>query len=228
MDYMNKTKIINAMELSAAAYKNIQPMAPGVTLGVIDSENGVQCFLRRQGDTLYITFRGSDSSRDWATDLTFWKKTLPYGNKFSPIRVHTGFINAYNSPSVRSVIHSWITGSTHHIKITGHSYGAALGVLCAVDIEYNFPDKDIEAIVFGCPRVGNNAFKKSYNKRVFKTVRVENGNDIVTKIPFAICGYRHVGTRLHIGLPRLLTNASRQDHRLQYYYESLIKKYLPD
>jgi hypothetical protein len=31
--------------------------------------------------------------------------------------------------------------------------------------------------------VGNRAFAKSYNRRVFKTLRVENGNDIVTRVP---------------------------------------------
>lgn len=78
----------------------------------------------------------------------------------------------------------------------------ALAVLCAVDLQYNFPSKDCEVILFGCPRVGNRAFQRSYNQRVFKTLRVENGNDIVTKIPLALWGFRHVGIPIRIGTPR--------------------------
>lgn len=215
------------MELSAIAYKKIQPQFDDTILNIIDDKvSGVQCYIRQYRNTLNITFRGTDSLKDWKTDLTFWKKTLPYGNDKSKIRVHTGFINAYKSPAVRDVIHSYISPRIIKIQIYGHSYGAALAILCAVDIEYNFPEKDIEAIVFGCPRIGNNAFKKSYNQRVFKTIRVENGNDIVTKVPFSAWGYHHVGTKLHIGSPRIVGSFSFNDHYQQEYYSSLLKSML--
>lgn len=110
------------------------------------------------------------------------------------------------------------------MNVMGHSYGAALAVLCAVDLEYNFPRKDYEVFLFGCPRIGNRAFKKSYNKRVFKTFRVDNSNDIITKIPFALWGYRHVGIKIHIGIPRILGVVSFNDHRPQKYYTNLFKK----
>lgn len=225
---MNKHKIIHAMELAAIAYKQIQPEHPHTTLTVIDSpKTGVQGFLRQNGDQLSIAFRGTDSLQDWKMDLKFWQKTIPYGNTVSPIRVHTGFINAYKNPQVREFLHRFVTPDIHFIRITGHSYGAALAVLCAVDLEYNFPGKDIEVILFGCPRVGNQAFQKSYDQRVFKTIRVENGNDIVTKIPFAIMGYRHVGIKFHIGPPRIWGRFSNEHHRQQTYYASLLQRLLP-
>lgn len=221
---MNRETIIAAMELSAIAYIKTQPQYDKTILSIIDdSETGVQCYIRRKKNILTITFRGSDSLKDWKTDFTFWKKTIPYGNFLSPIRVHKGFLNAYKSPNVRDVIQSNVSDEITKIELSGHSYGAALAVLCAVDLEYNFPNKDIEVILFGCPRVGNRAFVKSYNQRVFKTYRVENGNDMVTKVPFTLWGFHHVGIRIHIGFPRIFGFMSFRAHDKYAYYRSLIK-----
>ena len=224
---MNRRDIVPAMERAAFAYHDIQPNGDHTLLTVIDdAQSGVQGYLRRQEDTLWITFRGTSSCIDWKTDFHFFKKIIPYNNNSSKIRVHEGFINAYKSPHVRDKIHRYVTAEISKIKIEGHSYGAALSILCAVDLQYNFPDRDIEVIVFGCPRVGNRAFQKSYDQRVFKTIRVENGNDLVTKIPFAWMGYRHVGTRLHIGPLRLPLVVSVAQHPPHAYYRSLVKSRL--
>lgn len=224
---MNQHKIINALELAAVAYRNAQPQYDDTLLTIIDDkESGVQCYIRRVKNNLNITFRGTDSLLDWKTDFKFCETTFPYGNHHSKIRVHRGFLEAYKHPNVRDVIHAHVKDNISSITIYGHSYGAALSVLCAVDIEYNFPDKDIEVIVFGCPRVGNHAFMKSYNKRVFKTIRVENGNDIVTKVPFASWGYRHVGTKLHVGAPRIFGLVSFHAHYPHEYYSSLLSSIL--
>lgn len=222
---MNGAEMIRSLELSAAAYRDVQPYSPHTCTAMIDdAQSGVQCLLRRNGDTLWITFRGSDSPKDWKNNFTFWQKTIPYDNMESKIRVHSGFLNAYKAPGVRDRILNALSRDTHYIKITGHSLGAALAVLCAVDVQYNFPGCDIEVMLFGCPRVGNKAFAMSYNKRVDKTVRVENSNDIVTKVPPALWGYRHVGARLHIGSPRLLWRLSANDHYPHRYYAGLLRK----
>lgn len=224
---VNKQKLLYQMELATAAYKTIQPYTKDdVMYSVDDLESGVQYYLRKNGDHLNITFRGTDTKFDWKTDLTFWKKCIPYDNYSSKIRVHTGFINAYRHPHVRDVVHLHVTEDIHHITVSGHSFGAALAVLCAVDLEFNFPQKDIEVYLFGCPRVGNRAFKKSYNKRVYKTLRVENGNDVITKVPFAFMGFRHVGAKIHIGNVRQLGVFSAQDHYQHAYYSGLIMKFL--
>ncbi len=222
---MNKTQLLQRMEYSAKAYRNIQPNEPGQRLIYINSKStGVQCYLRSSEGLLQITFRGTDSCQDWLTDFRFWKKTIPYGNTASKIRVHSGFIDAYKSDEVRGVIHRYIDDTVNKVLIMGHSYGAALSVLCAVDLQYNFPHKDYEVTLFGCPRVGNKAFQKSYNKRVFKTFRVENGNDIVTKIPFALFGFRHVGMRIPVGHYRVLGILSFHQHEPGEYYRNILLK----
>lgn len=225
---MNRHDVIRAMELSELAYLDIQPDFSDSVLTVIDdAQSDVQCYLRVSGDLLDVTFRGSNSFKDWRHNLMFWERCIPYDNTATKIRVHTGFITAYKSRPVRGRILGMITKDIRRVHITGHSLGAALAVLCAVDVQYNFPDRDIETIVFGCPRVGNRAFQKSYNSRVFKTLRVENGNDIVTKVPFALWGFRHVGAKIHVGAPRLPVLISLEQHRQQRYYSSLFQKFKP-
>ena len=182
--------------------------------------------MQKTDKELKIAFRGTDELRDALTHIQFWKKVIPYGNEKSNIRVHTGFIRAYKAEAVRKTIWSFVDDSIERVIITGHSYGAALACLCAVDLQYNFSDKDYEVTLFGGPRVGNTAFVNSFNTRLFKTLRVENGNDIVTKVPFRIMGYRHVGAKLHLGFPRIFFMVSFKDHSLNAYYEQLLNQVL--
>lgn len=220
---MDRHALTRQLETAALAYGNVQPDLPPSRTYAIFAPNDVQCFLRREGEVLQIAFRGSNSLRDALTDLQFWKKCIPYDNTASKIRVHTGFINAYKDKAVRPRIQALVAPGVHRVRITGHSLGAALAVLCAVDLQYNFPDRDFEVALFGCPRVGNAAFRDSYNRRVFKTLRVQNGNDAVTKIPFAFMGYRHVGVGLHVGPPRIPGRLNVRQHALQGYYHGLLQ-----
>lgn len=203
--------------LSAQAYEDIQSARPGEALYVIDDVPcGVQCYIRRRNGVLTIAFRGTDTKADWRRNFLFCKKTIPYGNNASKIRVHAGFLSAYKCDSVRGRLHALMTREVTSVRVTGHSLGAAMAVLCAVDLQYNFPDRPCEVVLFGCPRVGNRAFARSYDRRVFNTYRVENGNDIVTKVPLAMMGYRHVGAKIHVGKPRSPAVSFRAHYPTQY------------
>lgn len=220
---MIQNDILKMAEYSGIAYQAIQPECSNIRLKVIDDpETDIQCILRQKENTLCISFRGTDSLKDFITDVQFWKKKIPYDNHNSRIRVHSGFIERYKKPQIRDCIRFCITENIEKIQLTGHSYGAALAVLCAVDLQYHFPKKDYEVFLFGCPRVGNRAFASSYNKRIFKTLRFENGNDLVTKIPFCLLGYCHVGTKVHIGRKRIAGIYSFAQHFCQKYYAGLL------
>ena len=217
-----KPQVMGLLGEAALAYLDQQPCFPGEKVIFVDCpKTGLQFFLRKMGDTLLIAFRGSDSLRDWLGNVRFWKKKVPYDNNSSSIRVHSGFIDAYKSEEVRNFIQGNVEKDVARIRVTGHSLGAAMAVLCAVDMQYNFPDRDIEVALFGCPRVGNKAFTRSYDKRVFKTLRVENGNDVVTKLPLALLGYRHVGARVAIGAARVAGAISLEAHRPKNYLSNL-------
>ena len=217
---MEKT-VLAAMALALKAYETEKN--PGTEV-IDDRVTGVQCFIRRRGETLIFAFRGSDSKKDWQTNLAFRQKAIPYGQQSSKIRVHSGFVDAYKAPQIRLRLQGLILPGVKRIAICGHSLGAALAVLCAADMQASFPDRQVEVILFGCPRVGNRAFRDMYDRRVPKTLRVENGNDIVTKIPLAIMGYRHVGVPLRIGTRRLPGIISFEQHRPENYCRELVKE----
>ena len=186
-----------------------------------DGENSVNGFYAEiDPETILIAFRGSDDIEDFVHNVRVSFKRLSYhNNPYSPVMVHEGFGNLYDL--VRGLIHSYIADKAltpKKIVVTGHSLGAALATLCALDLQYNYSELGIEIICIttGSPRVGNRDFVNSYNIRVPKTVRVVNGNDIVARLPFWLMGYRHVSERFQIGSRKKWWNFLRgsiRDHK---------------
>ncbi len=218
---MFKERLTENLTYCAQIYNGCVPFCGGTTYSW---SNDTEYCMNIKNNTMTIVFRGTDSKKEWLSNLAFCKKVIPYGNYESDVRVHGGFITAYKNKLVRDRIHSLISDKPCRIIVTGHSRGAALAVLCAVDLQYNFPDKSISVTTYGCPRVGNAAFAKSYNKRVTDTVRVENGNDIVTKVPPAIFGFRHVGARFGVGNTRLPFLFSFNAHYPVQYLRGIINR----
>ncbi len=180
------------------------------------------------GDTLVVAFRGSEETgiADWITDLKFVQQVFPYGEGGNKkVKVHYGFIQAYKS--VRDAVLNEARNTPYKKVIcTGHSLGAALATLAALDIRYNFPDKEVRCYTFGSPKVGNKDFAKSYNKRVPETYRFVNGSDTVPNIPPG--SYRHVGKKEPVGDTKkkdwkAIASKVIQDHFPYNYVEALKK-----
>ncbi|MEO1402604.1 MAG: lipase family protein [Cyanobacteria bacterium J06635_1] len=211
-----------------SGWHNIQP-AP-----MEDKRTGTQLAILENPSTklAVIVFRGSDDEKDWFTNfkLDQEKKELIYPDIYaqasSPVRMHSGFIEAYLS--VRDQIHKYIRNSSAtQYRMTGHSLGGALAKLCAIDLQYNFGSTiTVEAYTFGAPKVGNKAFVESYNRRVPNSWRVVNGWDVVSGLPRRWQGYRHVDEAFKIARKftwRIITG-SFEDHRIDNYIKVLKKK----
>jgi Lipase (class 3) len=81
------------------------------------------------------------------------------------------------------------------------------------------PYRRLEAFSFASPRVGSAKWMRHYDKQDTDTWRVANQRDVVTKLPLAWLGYRHVGT------PRLFSSPKGiPPHSLQEAYRPTLKK----
>jgi triacylglycerol lipase len=186
------------------------------------NKDTVQGFTKVVDNILYIVFRGSDSAEDWKTNFEFSKKIIPYDNMGkSKIRIHGGWITAYKAIGIRDVIlkavfayiESLSIYSNAKIIVIGHSYGAALTEICALDIEYNIEHSaiynvakdNVYCIPLSPPRVGNYYFKKSFQKRICHHAEYYCGADIVHHVPPFLFGFIHINHMHHFGKRKIFS-----------------------
>lgn len=249
---MNYIEAAKCALLSQEVYKDFSPQLrfsgfPDLTPELVEQgSTDTQCaILSAVGENrAYFVFRGSEKRLDWATNLNFQQQLVefqqqviqnqiveeqeqvyPYeGESRSGTQIHQGFAKAYLS--VREEIHGAINShAPAQVTVTGHSLGAALATLAAVDIQYNFsPQVEmINIYTFGSPRVGNSGFRESFNRRVPASYRFVYGMDIVPALPRPWQGYRHVATEYRLG-PRFSFNFFSQrfkDHAIAQYINAL-------
>ncbi|MFN5514748.1 MAG: lipase family protein, partial [Cyanobacteriota bacterium] len=81
--------------------------------------------------------------------------------------------------------------------VTGHSLGAALAVLCALDLAVNLPDlaPQLQLYSYACPRVGDPTFARLHAQRVPNSYRVVNLADAIPILPPT----EGFGTYVHVG-----------------------------
>ncbi|XGV95279.1 MAG: lipase family protein [Leptolyngbya sp. BL-A-14] len=209
-----------------------------------EASTDTQCALLTEGNALTIAFRGSSSDTDWKTDFESQtervkfdqnviqedivgkqQKVYPYeAGSESGAEMHQGFVRAYFS--VRPKIHDYLKShDIASVTVTGHSLGGALAILCAVDIQYNFASKVplIEVYTYGAPKVGNDAFRDSFNRRVPNSYRFVHGMDLVPELPRWWQGYRQVEKEFRIGQRFSLNFITQRfkDHAIDKYIEVL-------
>jgi len=185
-----------------------------------------------------IVFRGSESLKDWYYDFQVTKTLLTEG-----IKVHSGFYNQLHNTKVHEEL-------VNHVKVilaeypeydiycTGHSLGGALCTLFGYLLSFELEDK-ITVVSFASPRVGNPAWKKSFEERPnLKHYRFTNNHDIITAFP--MYNYKHVGIDIHlyensykldatnvknccICSCSLLNHWSISDHDCDLYYKRLLQ-----
>ena len=147
---------------------------------------GAQCFLAMKDTECVISFRGTElqSPNDIAADVKI--NLVPFGRG----NVHEGFRREYNKlkPFIYNLLR---TNVVSIIRLVGHSLGAALATLAAVELQALY---FVEIYTFGSPRVGDCNFVKDLSQT--KHFRFVNNNDTVTNLPFF--GYMHHGTCMYI------------------------------
>ncbi|QGJ71794.1 Serine protease [Planctomycetales bacterium 10988] len=175
----------------AYATASIVEAAVTGTMGFDDGEfvdeNETQCFIGSTTDFTLVSFRGTESLRDWLADLNVRSIQHDYG------RVHRGFFGAFED--AREQLEEKIRDSGNRsLVLTGHSLGGALATVAAAEWHDMF---DIRSVyTYGQPAVVKRGFRdffKSYLGDIL--IRFVNDDDIVTRVPPT---YVHVGLLKHL------------------------------
>ena len=170
---------------------------------------GTQAFFATGGDFAILAFRGTevDDPADAHADLDILLSHEPdySGSVLSrlghlaiiehlfsmPCLVHRGFQLALNR--VWDQVQQQLTDYRRkepeaEICLTGHSLGGALALLTYSRLS----DRNVAAYTFGCPRVGNTAFRARVAANTGKGhFRFVNFNDLVTHVPLESALYLH-------------------------------------
>ena len=150
---------------------------------------------------IYVAIRGTDSVWEWIQDCRFLPKPFPRvpGGGYT----EDGFTDMYLSMSMSPSPHAGdfvadiyaLCPAKAKITVAGHSLGAALATLLAMDMAAHAPEQDSSGIALftlASPRVGDLSFMQLFNHIVANAYRIENRLDIVPKTPPPLL-YFHVG-----------------------------------
>ncbi len=168
-------------------------------------QSGTQLLLACKKRSVFLFFRGSESTLDWIIDLLCIFVSKP--------KRHLGFFLAWKS--VREAIRSYLEtykGEYDQVRIGGHSLGGAVANVAAQELAASYPVHSV--ITFGAPLAFSASSAKTYDETKvaddrpdalgIRTIQVVNGRDIVTKLP-PFLGFRGVGQLVYINLVQEIT-----------------------
>lgn len=185
--------------LSKYAYYNTkaatsQAKKLGFTTIKFYDKSGAQAYLFKNKNDLVIACRGTQPTQ--FSDIQADLKAYPVIAE-TVSRVHHGFKTEVDD--LWPMIIKDLTKKTDTKKalwFCGHSLGAAMAVIMSsrcLHLE-DVPDPE-ELYTFGCPRVGWPGYCSSLGVTHHRWV---NNNDVVTRVPLTIMGYRHHGTEHYL------------------------------
>ncbi len=153
----------------------------------------------RLGDHLLIYFQDSDGVVDWMNNLNF--PAVAYRREGRTVwYAHRGFLKVWKSliPRVEPLV---ADQTVRRITVVGYSHGAALAVFCHEYVWYHRPDlrESLDGYGFGCPRVLWGWASEEVKARWERFTVVRNIDDVVTRVPPRVLGYKHVGRIIEIG-----------------------------
>lgn len=146
-----------------------------------------------------ILFRGTQRRIDWFDDLLAIQKDyrVPNAKQYYG-KTHEGFVDAYSG-----ILDPLPTNVAKQLNlavpcyISGHSLGAALATLAAIDIALNAPElrSQLQLYTYASPRVGDPTFAQSHSQLVPNSYRIVNLADVVPLVPpTQLHGiYTHIG-----------------------------------
>jgi triacylglycerol lipase len=146
-----------------------------------------------------IVFRGTQRTIEWVLNIN-----AVYATKESKVfsksygQIHPGFSTIYSNIAPQTLEIAKKLNPSVPCYVSGHSLGAAIATLAAIDIAVNVPrlKKQVQLYTYASPRVGDPVFARDHNRVVPNSYRVVNLADAITLVPFTVffkTEYVHVG-----------------------------------
>eukprot|EP01084_Bolivina_argentea_P153151 267054_1 len=168
---------------------------PGFQVLTVTSTDHLQAFVGFdiEAKQIVISFRGSHNTVDWLDDFDIPQVTYP---GIPDGYVHQGYYDSWMKDLKPSVMKAATTLMDSHrhapVLLTGHSLGAAVAQLAAIDIANYATNTSNDALIysynFGSPRWGNLVMAKYFESLVGYHFRLTNQHDPVPTLP-----YKHMG-----------------------------------
>ena len=149
-----------------------------------DPKSDLQGFIGTLNKDIYVVYRGSSSPLNWIYDFEISQvKYLSY--HCDECMVHKGFYKSALDIKNHTLFHVQILKAKfpeYRIFVTGHSYGAAMAQLVAMEIvkELGYP---VAVHNFGQPRIGNRHYAMLVNQVIDQNWRFVHNRDIVPHLP---------------------------------------------
>jgi Lipase (class 3) len=213
-------KTIYACDLAT----DIHPTRPGDdgwrTMGIV-ARNAADA------NEVVIAIRGTLTIWEWLQDAKFLFK--PYPNLPGSGLTEDGFTDMYQSFSFKNAPNGnpflqdllALLGPGSNVTITGHSLGAALATLMALDFAAH-SRLPLTTFTIASPRVGDLTFSRVFDNIVPACFRVANRLDVVPKTPPPLL-YFHVGDESELVPGSNLKFDLGCEHHLTSYLNMLSK-----
>ena len=181
---------------------------------------GAQCHIAKNSDTIIIAFRGTEPKQfsDIKADLMAWKK-----RSRSVGQVHAGFRGEVDKLWADIRVSLGRKGG-RDIYVCGHSLGGAMATICASRLREDDKGNVKALYTYGSPKVGGKLFV--WNLDELEHYRFVNNNDMVTRVPLWIMGYRHHGNLTyinHYGNIRSMTSYQRFKDKMRGRWAAIRK-----
>jgi len=132
--------------------------------------------------TIYVSFRGSETIQNWIDNLDAILTNYP---RCSNCEVHKGFYSA-EQDSIANVVNQVLALKakypSYSVIVTGHSLGAAVATLTALDL-IAAGVSPVRMFNFGSPRIGNDEFAAYASSILTDKSRVTHHLDMVVHCP---------------------------------------------
>lgn len=213
--HLNQAPLINnAVNSAQDAYIIYQGGVPSSEKRVFEyngQKEGFVSFAKSETgkDRITLAFRGTQPLTDWLTNFNGLVKDSAQTIGLSEGSVHRGFNQRYmaSREAIYALVNDVLKENNVNVNdvefvVTGHSLGAALATVAAVDIKHHLAlEADIKLVTSNSPRVFSTqaAAQAEADLGIKNMIRLWRENDPVSAVAPGFLGYKHVGMAFKLG-----------------------------